>query len=106
MNILMALQTTASCVLFIHSKEFLPGRPETMYEIGYHLFKRMSIFVISIIITLNSFGLMIIYNIIFGSVMAGLVQNLSHQEITEHDFWGAKATYCVALTLILCPLVL
>jgi len=88
----------------VQAKDFLPGRPESLYEIGYHLFKRMSIFMISFIITFNSFGLMIIYNIIFGDVLSGLVKNVSDEDIPK--IWVEKWTYCVMLTIILTPLVL
>lgn len=44
-----------------------------MFEIGYILMKRHAIFYISVIIIFNSFGLMLIYLIVFGDTMAKLI---------------------------------
>lgn len=100
--ITMAIQTTYSAKLYLVAKEMLPGQPESLFEIGFMLFKRNSIFVISAIIIFNSFGLMLIYFILFGDTLAGLVINMS--SVTKDDFMGQRAAYVIIITALLLPL--
>jgi len=51
------------------AKDLIPGKPESLYEIGYILFKRKAIFAISGIMMLNAFGMCMVYFIIFGKTM-------------------------------------
>lgn len=99
--ILMALQTTYSARLYMLARELLPGSPESMYEIGYILFKRNSIFFISAILIFNSFGLMLIYFIVFGDTMASLVLNLSG--LSDENFFCNRAAYVIIITILLTP---
>ena len=46
-----------------------------MYEIGYMVLGRPSIFLISAIMFLNSFGLDMVYFILFGNTMGSLVSD-------------------------------
>ena len=103
---LLAIQTTLSAVLYLEAKDLLPGRPESMYEIGYILFKRPSIFGISAIVIVNSFGLLIIYFIVFGDTLKSLVRDMSHSKIDGDDFMGKRAIYVIMLTLLLVPVIL
>ena len=52
--------------LFLYAKDIVPGMPETLYEIGYLVVGRASIYIIASIICINAFGLCIIYFIVFG----------------------------------------
>lgn len=45
----------------------LPGNPESLYEIGFILFKRKSIFIISSIQFFCSFGMVILYFVLIGN---------------------------------------
>ena len=102
-SIIMAIQTTYSAKLYLVAKEMLPGQPESMFEIGFILFKRNSIFLICTIIIFNSFGLMLIYFILFGDTLSGLVKNLS-PSITDESFMGNRAAYVIIITVLLLPL--
>jgi amino acid permease len=86
--VLMCLQTVASTKLYLCCKDLLPGQPESLFEMGFVLFKRSSIFVISGVLIFNSFGLMLLYFIIFGDTMSSLVTNLSHGAISPQDLFG------------------
>lgn len=55
--VLMAIQTVLSVKVYLEAKELIPGNPDSLFEIGYILFKRPSIFFICFIIVFNSFGL-------------------------------------------------
>jgi amino acid permease len=85
--VLMAIQTVYSVKLYLAAKDFLPGLPESLFEIGFILYKRSSIFYICAIIIVNSFGLMMIYFIVFGDTLSSLVRNLS-SSVDENSFFG------------------
>lgn len=71
--ILAAAQSTYSIHLYLKAKEYLPGNPQTMHEIGFKLFNRLSIFMISGVITFTSFGLIIIYFMVFSGTFSSLI---------------------------------
>ena len=85
--VLMGIQTVYSVNLYLAAKDFLPGNPESLFEIGYMLWKRNSIFFICTIIIMNSFGLMLIYFIVFGDTLSSLMINLLNS-VDEHNFFG------------------
>ena len=103
--LVMALQTVCSVELYLAAKDFLPGKPESLFEIGYIIFKRNSIFLICSIIILNSFGLMLVYFIVFGDTLSSVVMNLN-SNVTSDDFFGKRMAYVIILSLSLCPLIL
>ena len=76
-----------------------------MFEIGYVLFKRPSIFGVSTIIIINSAGLMLIYFITFGDTFASIVTDLS-STVTDEQFFGQRVAYVIIICLLLLPLVL
>lgn len=102
---LMGIQTVYSVKLYLAAKDFLPGSPESLFEIGYILFKRNSIFYICTIIILNSFGLMLIYFIVFGDTLSSLMQNLSNS-VDENSFFGQRKAYVIILATLLIPLII
>ena len=61
--------------MYLYVRELVPGRPDSLYEIGYILMGRTSIFAIGSIIIINAFGLCIIYFIVFGDTAGQLVAN-------------------------------
>lgn len=64
--IFMAFQTVYTTVLYTGAMDIIPGKPESLFEIGFTLFGRRSIFFICGIIMFNSVGLMLMYLILFG----------------------------------------
>tara|TARA_B110000285_G_C15001531_1_gene551665 strand:- start:530 stop:1120 length:591 start_codon:yes stop_codon:yes gene_type:complete len=103
--LVMAIQTVLSVELYLAAKDFLPGKPESMFEMGYIIFKRNSIFFICSIIILNSFGLMLVYFIVFGDTLSSLVSDLN-SNVNEDDFFGKRMAYVIILSLCLVPLIL
>ncbi len=74
--VVISFQTTNSSWLYLKGKDFLPGQPESLFEIGYILLKRSSIFLVSGILFLTSLGMVMIYLIIFGGTMGSVVQDI------------------------------
>lgn len=62
--------------LYMKSKDFIPGKPESTYEIGYYLFGRKIIFVISFMLALLNFGTIIGLLKIFGGICSSLIKDI------------------------------
>lgn len=73
----MAVSTVNSSILYLKAKDLTPGKPESLYELGYILVKRPSIFLISCVLAINSLGLCMVYFIIFGNTFGIIVATLS-----------------------------
>lgn len=67
-EIFFSYLTRMSCEVYLAAKDQIPGKLDSLYEIGYMVTGRSSIFLISIIIAINSFGLMMIYFNIFSKI--------------------------------------
>jgi len=76
--ILMAFLTLNSTYLYLKAKDLIPGQPESLFEIGYILFKRYAIFAISSILAIYSLGLCMVYFIIFGETMGKITGSLAY----------------------------
>jgi amino acid permease len=57
----------------LNVREKLPGRPSSLFEIGYQLFGRKSIFFIGFVLFTACAGLVTIYFIIFATTMQGIM---------------------------------
>ena len=101
--LLLAIQTTVTVPLYLRATEYLPGKPESFFEIGYLLFERRSIFGICFIIWFNSFGLMMIYFILFSQTMKQLVRDFG----VDHDsVFAQQWFYAALLGVLLIPVIL
>lgn len=77
LGILLSMVTAGltiwSCDLYLKIREMTPGNCESLYELGFMLVGRNSIFGISSILLLSSFGLQMIYFIVFGDICASMM---------------------------------
>jgi len=62
--------------MLLKVKDMLPGKPESLFEIGFWLFKRPSIFFIAFILLINSLGLVIVYFIVYSTTMESIFNDL------------------------------
>lgn len=59
--------------LFLLAKEMTPGKPENLYELCFAWQRRPGIFVTGFVMFLNSFGMMVVYFIIFADTTVTLM---------------------------------
>jgi len=83
----------------------VPDRPDSLYEIGYMLSGRSTIFVNAIICVINSIGLMMIYFIVFSETMGQLVGSFWDKKLGE-AWYSDKPTYVLGLGVLLIPVVI
>ena len=111
--ITMGLLTINSSWLYIKSKDLIPGKPESLYEIGYMLFKRSSIFLISACLAINSLGLCMVYFIIFGKTFGSIISSIFIKDIPNGDidklegfnhFLAHRTPWISILALMLLPI--
>jgi len=75
-----------------------------MFELGYMLFARSSIFMISVMIMSNALGLCMVYFIVFSETMGSIFDDLLH---LDPDHWlERKQTWILALGVALLPVIL
>ena len=81
-----AFLTANRAWIYLKTKDLIPGQPESMFEIGYYLLGRKSIFIISIVIFLNSFGVCIAMFILVGKTMGSLTKDIFSISSTSNGF--------------------
>lgn len=94
--------------IYMKTKDFIPGKPESMYEIGYYLFGRKIIFMISFMLALLNFGTIIGLLKIFGGICGSLV--LDTFPSVYPDSWCIFLTYdsfwMIGLCIFITPICL
>ena len=66
LQILVMFVTHMSSNMYLYTRDIVPDKPDSIYEIGYMVMGRKSIFILASIFIINSFGLCMIYFIVFG----------------------------------------
>ncbi len=70
LNLAAVISTIGSIKLYIAAKEIVPDKTDSLYDIGYMTLGRSSIFMCGIVQFVTSFGLMLVYFMIFGDTTA------------------------------------
>ena len=70
LQILIMMSTHLSSYLYLSVRDLVPDRPDSLYEIGYIILGRISIYMLASIFLITSLGLCIIYFIVFGDTAA------------------------------------
>jgi len=101
--ICVGILTVNRAWLYMKAKDFIPGKPESMYEIGYYLFGRPIIFMISFMLCLLNFGTIIGLLKIFGGICGSLIIDFfpdivdsGWKWLTYDSFW--MIGLCVAIS--------
>jgi len=100
-----AYLTSKSCDLYLTVKEMTPGKLESLYELGFMIIGNQSIYFISFILTVSSFGLEMIYFIVFGDICKSLVGQIFFEE-TDESIFKTRGLYVVLLGASLFPMVI
>ena len=105
LQVLVIGATHLSSYMYLNLRDIVPDRPDSLYEIGYMILGRPSIFVLSSIMIINSFGLCMIYFIVFGDTFVQLVGSFTGEELDE-VWYTSRWCYSVPLAVVLLPIVL
>ena len=97
-------QTINSTWLYLMVKDLIPGKPESLYEIGYMLMRRPSIFLISSILFLNSLGLVMVYFIVYGKTIVSVMKDLT--TLSDDSIWVSRAFWVLVLAFLILPICL
>lgn len=107
LQILVMFSTHASSYLYLGVKDIVPDKPDSLYEIGYMILGRSSIFVLASIFIINSFGLCMIYFIVFGDTAGQLAASFTDGDYLLGDiYYTSRWFYSVPLAAVLLPIVL
>jgi len=102
--ILAMFQTINSSWLYVKAKDLTPGKPESLYELGFILYGRSSIFVISSILVFNAFGMCMIYFNLFATTAESL---FDVKEENADDGYFTVLNYCkLGIGLVILPVCL
>jgi len=89
-------------VLYLKAREVCPDKPSSMFEIGYLILGRSSIFAICFTIWINSFFLIVIFVSVFGNTAKNVVTSVMGCN-NNCGFWGHYEVYSVAIAILLLP---
>jgi amino acid permease len=105
LGIVLAFLTHRSCYMYLRAKDLIPGTQESLYEIGYMTVGPKSIYWISSIICVSSFGLMMIYMIVFGDICSSFISDWAYDGIDGY-FWTSRPPYIIILSSALFPMII
>jgi len=74
---LVVIITIVSASVYLALKDIIPDKPESLYEIGYMVIGRPSIFLLAIVLIINAFGLCMLYFIVFGDTAKAFVASIT-----------------------------
>lgn len=77
------VRITSSCYILLKTKDVIPGKPESLFEMGYILIGRPFIFIMSFTLFTYCTFLTIAYFFLFGGVVSSLIKG---QDETRDDF--------------------
>jgi amino acid permease len=104
--ITVAIMTHYSVYLYFAIRDKVPGHLSSLYQLGFVLQGRKSIFLIASVTLVVSSGLMLIYFIVFGDTCASLIGGLFGGHQIGDNFYSDKWFYVIILTAVLTPVVL
>ena len=106
LNILVIISTALTINLYLGIKDAVPDKPESLYELGYMISGRSSIFIIAATMIVNSLGLCMIYFITFGDTVGQLVASFVEGAALGSDFYTSRYFYVLILAAFLIAVIL
>jgi len=98
------ITTHMGSMMYLYVKDIVPGQPESLYEIGFMLYGRKSIFILGSILVINAGGLCMIYFIVFGDTFGQFAATFTEGKESLGSVWyTSRWCYSVPLALILAP---
>ena len=95
-------RVTSSTYLLLKTKDLIPGKPESFFEMGYILVGRSSIFIMSFTLFSYCTLLCIAYFFLFGGLVSALIQLT---DIDKNSFVAGNQFSVLLLALILLPII-
>ena len=106
LQIMVMISTHVSSNMYLYIKDLVPDSPDSLYEIGYMIMGRKSIFLLASILIINSFGLCMIYFIVFGDTAGQLAASFVDGETLDSIWYTSRWCYSVPLAAVLLPICL
>ena len=104
LQVLVIIVTHSSSNLYLWIKDIVPDSPESLYEIGYMIVGRASIFLLGSVFFLNSVGLCMIYFMVFGDTGGQLAASFTDSEELDSIWYTSRWFYDVILAGLLLPI--
>merc|ERR1711981_1490443 len=93
--------------LYLAAKDICPNKPESLYEIGYHVMGRKVIYILGCVYAVASLGFCMVFFITYGDTMGQLVATFSGEGIELDSVWYTSRCFHVfVLAVILTPVIL
>ena len=92
--------------MYLYIKDIVPDHPDSLYEIGYMIMGRASIFLLASILIINALGLCMIYFIVFGDTAGQLAASFTAAEHLGTVWYTSRWAYSVPLAALLLPICL
>ena len=104
LQVVVIIVTHSSSNLYLWIKDIVPDSPTSLYEIGYMIVGRASIFLLGSVFFLNSVGLCMIYFMVFGDTGGQLAASFTENEKLESVWYTSRWFYDVILAGLLLPI--
>ena len=106
LNILVIISTALTINLYLGIKDAVPDKPESLYELGYMIAGRKTIFIIAATMIVNSLGLCMIYFITFGDTMGQFVASFVEDTELDSEFYTSRYFFVLILAVFLMGVIL
>lgn len=95
-------RVTSSTYLLLKTKDLIPGKPESFFEMGYILVGRSSIFIMSFTLFSYCTLLCIAYFFLFGGLVSSMIKLT---DINDESFIASNQFSVLLLAVLLLPII-
>ena len=97
--------TVKSCELYLIVKDITPGKLESLYEIGYMIAGRKTIFWISGVVGIYTAGFVSMYFLVFGDIASSIIKQVMFDD-KEGNILTKRSFYVFLLAAMCFPLII